>query len=118
MVDLLFLYNKDTTKVSVSSAALPPEKRDLKAVAQEPPSDDEDEVIGLKGYEPEEEEEGDLQFDIGQNTSVSIDSVYTQMDKFRFIMGDEEERESIDYADGTFLLNFKDKLGRTALHYS
>ena len=47
-----------------------------------------------------------------------IDAVLEQMEKFRVIYGDEEEHESVDNIERNFLLNFQDKLGRTAMHYA
>ena len=57
MVDLLFLYNKETTKVKLSNIHLEAGEVDLGALAKEDASEDEEEVIGLKEYQPEQEDE-------------------------------------------------------------
>ena len=40
------------------------------------------------------------------------------IENFRKINGDEDSHESADNVERSFLLNFQDKLGRTALHYA
>jgi ankyrin repeat protein len=116
MVDLLFLYNKDTNKVIISQMALEPKDRDLGAIAREVMSEDEEEVIGMKGWHGEEEDDQDLEF--VRNDNMRLDQVYKEMQEFGVLVGDEKDRESVELADQKFLLNFRDKLGRTALHYS
>ena len=56
MVDLLFLHNKETTKVKLSDAGLNPDEIDIAALARGEASDDEEEIIGLKGYEIDDTE--------------------------------------------------------------
>lgn len=116
MVDLLFLYNKDTNKVKISQMALDPKDRNLGDIAKEDMSEDEEEVIGMKDWQGEEEEDEDL--DYANNDIKRVDQVYEEMEQFGLLVGDENERESVDYVDQKFLLNFRDRLGRTALHYS
>ena len=62
MVDLLFLYNKNTTKIKINQYNLASAKIDLAKIAKEEASEDEDEVIGLKNveFDGELEDEEDL----------------------------------------------------------
>ncbi|CAI2379875.1 unnamed protein product [Moneuplotes crassus] len=116
LVELLFLYSKQTTKVKISQEGLPPDQRDIGALARAELSEDEEEVIGLKDFKIDSEEE-----DVPQKEKSNIQDVskiLREIDGFRIINGDEDKRESFEYADNPNLLNFRDKLGRTALHYS
>lgn len=117
MVDLLFLYNKSTTKVKFCNTNLKPGEIDLGKIAKEDASEDEEEVIDLKsvGYEDIGDDE-DLSFTAG--TTLTMDSVLKQIENFKIINGDENEHESADNVERCYLLNFQDKLGRTALHYA
>ena len=117
LVDLLFLYSKDTNKVKISPEGIPGNQRDLGLIAQEDISEDEEEIIGLKGIELEEDGEEDIDFN---KLKQSSEQIIREINSFREISEeeDEEERERFDYADQSLLLNFRDKLGRTALHYS
>lgn len=56
MVDLLFLHNKETTKVKLSDAGLNVGEIDIAALARGEASEDEEEVIGLKDYEVDDTE--------------------------------------------------------------
>lgn len=62
MVDLIFLYNKNTTKVKISQYNLESSKIDLAKIAKEEASEDEEEVIGLKNadFDQEIEDEEEL----------------------------------------------------------
>jgi ankyrin repeat protein len=114
-VDLLFLYNKETTKVKLSST----DEVDIGELAKAEMSEDEDEVIQLGKVNPQQEgEDEDLDFYSTKTEDKRIDLVLSDMEKFRKLFGDEGDMESVKNVERNFLLNFQDTLGRTALHYA
>ena len=114
MVDLIFLHNKDTTRVRVFNTGS--KAVDLAKLAKENASEDEHEVWGLNDEQIEDEDDQELNFNKENNERIG--SVIEQMSEYHIIKGDEDEKEQLDEADHLYLLNFQDKVGRTALHYA
>lgn len=96
MVDLLFLYSKQTTKVKISNEGLPPDQRDIGEMAKADLSDDEDEIIGLK-VEPTEDDDQDLDFTKSGNQD--LENILKEINQFRYINDDEDDHQNMSYSD-------------------
>lgn len=119
MVDLVFLHNKETTRVRTFNLDNS-KKTDLAKLAKQDASDSETEALGLSYEKPDmNEDDQDLQYD--DDSTLRVDKVLDDMSEFPNITGKESDvnaEDLLDEADYLYLLNFQDKLGRTALHYA